>query len=192
MAEPSQYDGPATLTLLGSDHAGDVVTAKEGKLLFAPRDPDYLFTAGQTGELGVGDERGMMLVPVRVVETGLRLVLEAVGEARATQRREYVRVKQELPVEFDHESGTATGHTVDYSGGGFQVVFVSGELGIGDVADVVITLPDGDEVEAKAEILRRTPAGSFSCRFAEIRERQRDRLIREVFEAMRAQRAASR
>jgi PilZ domain len=190
MAEPSQFDGPATLTVVGSDHAGDVVTNAEGNLLFAPLEGDYLFTAGQTGELGVGDDRGMILVPVRIVETGPRLLLEAAGEARASQRREYVRVKNEVPVRFDHESGAASGYTVDYSGGGFQVVFVSGGLAVGDVADVVITLSEGVEVEAKAEILRETRTGSFSCRFAEIPERQRDRLIKEVFAAMREQRAA--
>jgi len=191
MGEISQFDSVATLTVLGTDHSGYVARDDEGRLLFTPATEDYLFAAGQSGELGIGDERGITLVPVRVVEIGTPLVLETAGDARADQRRQWVRVRQELPVRFEHEDDTVTGRTRDYSGGGFQVIFVNGALAVGDVAKTVITLPDGHEVTAKAEVIRETHVGSFSCRFTEIPESQRDRLIREVFAVMRAQRAAA-
>jgi c-di-GMP-binding flagellar brake protein YcgR len=150
--------------------------------------------------------------PVSIEFTNRRGVCRLLGRAKATvgdsalrvdstgvieliQRRDYVRVEAFVPVTYqpDGPGGwTATAHTLDVSGGGFQITEAEG-LRFGDMLRFTLELGEGENpLQAVAEAVREAGEGAFGMRFVEILERDRQRLVRWVFARERLARQIAR
>jgi hypothetical protein len=112
------------------------------------------------------------------------LRVNTTGTIELIQRRDYVRVEAFVPVTYqpDGPDGwTATAHTLDVSGGGFQIAEAEG-LRLGDMLRFRLDLGEGeDAVEAVSCAVREAAERTFGMRFVEILERDRQRLVRWVF-----------
>jgi c-di-GMP-binding flagellar brake protein YcgR len=154
----------------------------------------------------------LMDEPVSIEFTNRRGVCRLLGRAKATvgdsalrvdstgvieliQRRDYVRVEAFVPVTYqpDGPGGwTATAHTLDVSGGGFQITEAEG-LRLGDMLRFTLELGEGENpLQAVAEAVREAGEGAFGMRFVEILERDRQRLVRWVFARERLARQIAR
>jgi hypothetical protein len=134
--------------------------------------------------------RGLVRAPGRagVDRKGPKaLLVSLVGEPELFQRREFVRAKSarrvkltllgtKLPVE---------GMTVDVSGGGLRVQALATKLPVGANVDVWLDLPE-EPLEAKAQVLRHQGLMAVVLRFTEIDENERQRVVRHVFDQLRA------
>ena len=141
--------------------------------------------------------RGVCRIPGQaepaVGESVLRV--EATGTIELIQRRDYVRVEAFVPVTY-HPDGpegwTATAHTLDVSGGGFQITDAEG-LRLRDIRRFTLDLGEGeDPVVAIAEAVREVDEQQFGLRFVEIPESERQRLVRWVFARERLARQIAR
>jgi c-di-GMP-binding flagellar brake protein YcgR len=126
---------------------------------------------------------------------GSALRVTATGTIELVQRRDYVRVEAFVPVSYqpDGPDGwTATAHTLDVSGGGFQVAEAEG-LRLGDMLRFTVELGEGEEpVQAVSSAVREAGDRVFGMRFVEILERDRQRLVRWVFARERLERQIAR
>jgi PilZ domain len=129
---------------------------------------------------------------------GSALRVNATGTIELIQRRDYVRVEAFVPVSYNPDGPdgwTATGHTLDVSGGGFQVTEAEG-LRLGDMLRFTLDLGEGeDPVAAVACAVREageSGEGTFGMRFVEIPERDRQRVVRWVFARERLARQIAR
>jgi hypothetical protein len=126
---------------------------------------------------------------------GAALRVHATGTIELIQRRDYVRVEAFVPVSYqpDGPDGwTATAHTLDVSGGGFQIAEADG-LRLGDMLRFTLDLGEGEEpVEAVSSAVREAGERVFGMRFVEISERDRQRLVRWVFARERLARQIAR
>ena len=126
---------------------------------------------------------------------GSALRVDSTGVIELIQRRDYVRVEAFVPVTY-HPDGpdgwTATAHTLDVSGGGFQVAEAEG-LRLGDMRRFTLELGEGeDPLQSVAEAVREAGEGCYGMRFVEILERDRQRLVRWVFARERLARQIAR
>ena len=123
------------------------------------------------------------------------LRIEPTGTIELIQRRDYVRVEAFVPVTYrpDGSDGwTATAHTTDVSGGGFQIADAEG-LRLGDMRRFTLELGEGeDDVQAVAVAVRDAGDDAFGMRFVDIFERDRQRLVRWVFARERLARQIAR
>ncbi len=123
------------------------------------------------------------------------LRVASTGAIELIQRRDYVRVEAFVPVTYrpdGPEGWTATAHTLDVSGGGFQIADAEG-LRLGDMRRFTLDLGEGeDPIEAVATAVREVREESFGMRFAEIPESERQRLVRWVFARERLARQIAR
>ncbi len=126
---------------------------------------------------------------------GPALRVNATGTIELLQRRDYVRVEAFVPVTYNPDGPdgwTATAHTLDVSGGGFQIAGAEG-LRLGDMMRFTLELGEGeDDVDAVATAVREAGEGAFGMRFVEIVERDRQRLVRWVFARERLARQIAR
>jgi hypothetical protein len=123
------------------------------------------------------------------------LRVQPTGTIELIQRRDYVRVEAFVPVTYlpDGPDGwTATAHTLDVSGGGFQITDAEG-LRLRDIRRFTLELGEGEEpVAAVAEAVREVDDETFGLRFVEIPEIERQRLVRWVFARERLARQIAR
>jgi hypothetical protein len=123
------------------------------------------------------------------------LRVEPTGTIELIQRRDYVRVEAFVPVTYlpDGPDGwTATAHTLDVSGGGFQITVAEG-LRLRDIRRFTLELGEGEEpLSAVAEAVRDVGDQTFGLRFVEIPETERQRLVRWVFARERLARQIAR
>jgi hypothetical protein len=142
------------------------------------------------GELSWACGHGRVRLPVVVsIEEGWDLVLSPTGALRVEQRREHVRVDQHLPVSVHRRHGeTLKARALDYSGGGLRLELSDGgdDLELGETVELSVKLHDFSNVAGKAAVVRAPGPGVCACAFIQIREPQRERLVRHVFGAMRA------
>jgi hypothetical protein len=126
---------------------------------------------------------------------GTALRVNATGTIELIQRRDYVRVEAFVPVSYqpDGPDGwTASAHTLDVSGGGFQVAEAEG-LRLGDMLRFTLELGEGEEpVQVVSCAVREAGERTFGMRFVEILERDRQRLVRWVFARERLARQIAR
>jgi hypothetical protein len=131
----------------------------------------------------------------RPVPGGSGLRVNATGTIELIQRRDYVRVEAYVPVTYqpDGPDGwTASAHTLDVSGGGFQITDAEG-LRIGDIRSFTLELGEGeDPLVAVAEPVREVDDQTFGLRFVEIPEPEQQRLVRWVFARERLARQIAR
>jgi hypothetical protein len=125
--------------------------------------------------------------------SGLRV--NATGTIELIQRRDYVRVEAFVPVSYQPDGGdgwTASAHTVDVSGGGFQIAEAEG-LRLGDMLRFTLEIGEGEEpVQAVSSAVREAGDRVFGMRFVEILEHDRQRLVRWVFARERLARQIAR
>ncbi len=116
------------------------------------------------------------------------------------QRREFVRVKINIPLEcepLEPNCREATecihGHIVNLSGGGVRIITwcspVTYNFDIGSELELKFKLPDGTEIQAKAVIIhlsrKETEKGEcfgVSVKFTEIDHKKQDDIIKYVLE----------
>ena len=125
--------------------------------------------------------------------SGLRV--EATGVVELIQRRDFVRVDAHIPVVYQPlgpEGWTVTAYTLEVSGGGFRMAQAE-SLRLGDMMSFTLELGEGsDPLTVVAEVVREAEPGEFGLRFVEILERERQRLVRWVFERERLARQIAR
>jgi c-di-GMP-binding flagellar brake protein YcgR len=159
-------------------------------------DPRELL-AGRTVSLEFTNRRGVCRIPGSAESAAGESVLHvtATGTVELVQRRDFVRVEAFVPVSYkpDGPDGwTATGHTLDVSGGGFQLAAAEG-LRLGDMRRFTLELGEGeDDLSAVAQAVRGSGDVAFGMRFVEILERDRQRLVRWVFARERLARQIAR
>jgi c-di-GMP-binding flagellar brake protein YcgR len=143
------------------------------------------------------NERGVcrILGTAQAAAGGSALRVDATGTIELVQRRDYVRVEAFVPVTYQPAGPggwTAVAHTLDVSGGGFQIAEAEA-LRLGDMMRFTLELGEGeDPLQAVATAVREAGEGKFGMRFVEILERERQRLVRWVFARERLARQIAR
>lgn len=133
-------------------------------------------------------------VVARLAEPLAVLVVETPRAVSRIERRKWVRLAVELPLQFQVgplDGEWARGRTVDLSGGG--VLFRTDEdwLGAGTIITLRLGLPERETVTCSARVievnnLRRGPLPyEVRCAFQDIREGHRDRIIGYIFACQR-------
>lgn len=120
---------------------------------------------------------------LRHVDRGIAsLVVEPVGEPTVIQRRDYIRVDVMLTIHVaTHLGQEARGTTTDLSGGGMRAIVPIG-LSDGQTVDVTIVLPEGEgEIPCRAHSIRKLAEDTYAFGFSQIKETDRERVIRFVF-----------
>ena len=114
------------------------------------------------------------------------------GDAEVMQRRSFVRVTTPQAVTLAADDGSHRVHTVDLSGGGMLLAGAD-ELEPEQTVRFTMALGDGHPpVEGEARVVRIREDGKRALVFHQVDERDRQRLIRFVFECMRTARARTR
>jgi c-di-GMP-binding flagellar brake protein YcgR len=166
------------------------------RLDHADSDPVALL-ADQAVSLEFTNGRGVCRIvgTARAAAGDSALRVDATGTIELIQRRDYVRVEAYVPATYQPagpDGWTATAHTLDVSGGGFQLAEAEG-LRHGDMMRFTLELGEGEEpLHAVAEAVREAGDGTFGMRFVEILERDRQRLVRWVFARERLARQIAR
>jgi c-di-GMP-binding flagellar brake protein YcgR len=142
------------------------------------------------------DAQRALPAEVTDVEQGpvIRWRMRATGPAEASQRRKAVRGRVALPVTVEYGSVELNGETVDLSEAGLRAEFegLGAPPEAGAKLDLFFKLEDGP-VKTKAEVVRTQARGArwvMSIRFANIQEKDQDRVRRRVFQALREERAS--
>jgi PilZ domain len=195
--------GEATVTLVGRDISvssrvevvgGGVMSVRPSVGSFVDQ---VVVKSGDRVEVfwkGPSDTRSL---PAEVldVEAGafVRWRLQITGPAEVTQRRTAVRGRVKVEVEAGVANIELKGETIDLSENGLRATFdgfgLEPEPGQG--LDLVISLEDG-ELRTRAQVVRiqaRGAAWLMSLQFVNIEDRERDRIRRRVFQALREERA---
>jgi hypothetical protein len=139
--------------------------------------------------------RGMVKVRGQAVLQERDLVrFNAVGDPEVLQRRDYVRVRapQVVTLTADLVGEPLSTYAVDLSGGGMLLTAAQG-LKPGAQVRFGIDLKDGEApIEGSGRVVRISDDGELALVFEQISTVERQRLIRFVFECMRAARAKTR
>lgn len=141
---------------------------------------------------GVVRVRGVVSEFVRIPIPALLIVVD--GEPEIHQRRNYVRASANLTVEarplrkreIDPEPVVVSGATFDMSGGGMRVRLRHYEGEIGDQLEIEVTLPDETVIEILGTVTRRPLPDVYCVQFDRIEKRAQERIVRLVFERLRA------
>ena len=141
------------------------------------------------------DAQRAMPAEVTDVEQGaiIRWRMRATGPAEPSQRRKAVRGRVTVPVTAEYGSIELRGETVDLSEAGLRAEFegMGAPPESGARVDLLVSLEDG-LFKTKAEVVRTQARGArwvMSIRFANIQEKDQDRVRRRVFQALREERA---
>ncbi len=152
---------------------------------------------GVSARLTFANERGLHRLPVAVLGTqrGGIIELTLLAEPEVDQRREHVRVSAPIVgvVEpADHAWPALHTYTLDVSGAGVLIAG-AGPVEVGDAVAVTLRIPGASEpLTALSHIVRKDPDGHVAVAFDELDPRERERLVRFVFERQRLERQAAR
>jgi hypothetical protein len=139
--------------------------------------------------------RGVIRLHGQAVFQDASLVrFRADGDPEIIQRRQFVRVhaSREVTVDSAPLHAPRATQTVDLSGGGMLLSGAS-HLSIGDLVRFEVRFGESESpAEGVARVVRIDGNGRRGLRFEAIDEEDRQRLIRYVFEIMRATRAKTR
>ena len=132
---------------------------------------------------------------VATVERGAapRWHLKVVGPTEAIQRREAVRARITLPLTVGVNGVDLEGNILDLSEGGVRALLEPyGDTPLpGTTVSMTVHLEEGP-ITARAEVVRQQTVDArwaLSLRFADLPEKEQDRLRRRVFRAIREERA---
>jgi c-di-GMP-binding flagellar brake protein YcgR len=141
------------------------------------------------------DTQRAMPAEVTEVEHGavIRWRMKITGPAETSQRRKAVRGRVTVPVEAEYGTIDLKGETVDLSEAGLRAEFEGfGALPeAGSKLLLTVRLEEG-AIKTQAEVVRTQARGArwvMSIRFANIQEKDQDRVRRRVFQALREERA---
>jgi hypothetical protein len=140
--------------------------------------------------LGMVQTQGVILAADR----GGLIELAITDEFQVDQRREHVRVSAALPGVVAPRSELHPPlhtFTLDVSGGGLLVAG-AGPADVGTPVTVTVKLTDRDPLRADARIARRTDGGHVGLVWDGIALREREALVRWIFERQRLERAAAK
>jgi hypothetical protein len=180
----------------GASLDGRVKDAGKSTLLLRVDGDVAELAAGNAVSIEFANRRGICRMPGTAHPAGGSSVrIDATGKVELIQRRDYVRVEAFVPVAFQPigpQGWTVTAHTLDVSGGGFQIAEAEG-LKLDDMMSFRLDLGDGeDPLTAVALAVRETGEGGFGMKFVELLESERSRLIRWVFARERLARQIGR
>jgi c-di-GMP-binding flagellar brake protein YcgR len=196
-----QTEAEVTLTGRGISVSSRVEVVHDGYIAVRPSVGEFVeqvvVKVGDAVELfwKTSDAQRSLPAEVTEVEQGaiVRWRMRATGPAEASQRRKAVRGRVTVPVTAEYGAIDLTGATVDLSEAGLRAEFEG--LGVppeaGAKLDLTIALEDGT-FKTKAEVVRTQTRGArwvMSIRFANIQEKDQDRVRRRVFQALREERA---
>ena len=115
------------------------------------------------------------------------------GDPEVMQRRDFVRVLTPHPVTVEsEEDGRRRVHTIDLSGGGMLLADDETLAMHQTIRFAITTITTELPIEGIARVVRIHEDGKRALMFEQIAEHDRQRLIRFVFERMRAARARTR
>ena len=198
----------ATVIPHPSGHRGTLWTAAGDELpvqTYEHDDEVVLVVLTEVEQPPVGEEsdatleytsvRGIIRLHGEAVFRDASLVhFRADGDPEVIQRRQFVRVHASREVTIDSPPLYAprASHTVDISGGG-MLLSDAHHLRIGDIVRFEFRFGENEPpAEGVARVVRIDSGGRRGLRFESINEEDRQRLIRYVFELMRAARAKTR
>ncbi len=152
---------------------------------------------GCAATLAYATPRGLHHVAAAVLgaQRGGVLELTVLAEPEIDQRRDHVRVCAPIPglvAPSDGHRPPLHTYTIDVSGAGVLVAG-AGPVQVGDAVAVTLKLPGGEPpLVARSHIVRVDPDGRAAVAFDELDARERERLVRFVFERQRLLRRAAR
>lgn len=191
--------GPGRLTLpdMGALAARVRITDDGRATALLLNNPSRPLLGGATVTLDLPTPRGLLHVAAHVAEApvGVEVELDLHGEPELIQRRENVRVAAFVPVLID---GVPPGcaavdtRTLDIGGGGALVAHL-GRFEIGSQVEVTLhCADDAAPITSRAIVVRDAGQGRRGLRFEGMAGKERDRLVRFVFERERLARAITR
>lgn len=142
---------------------------------------------------GVVRVRGVVSEFLRIPIPALLVIVD--GEPEIHQRRNYVRASANLTVVATPDRARKTdeeklpsfkGTTFDMSGGGMRVRLQGYEADLNDRIKFDITMPDESVIQAAGRVTRRPLPDVYCVQFDEIDKRSQERVVRLVFERLRA------
>lgn len=189
-------EGQGTLTTPGGGRL-PVRTFKRGSdvvlVVLDESAPERADDRMEAAELEYSSVRGVVRLHGQAIFEGRTLIrFEPRSGADVTQRRAFVRVRAPQGVTLDVGQGEQHVQTLDLSGGG---MLLTGDHALepDQVVRFTIGLADGlAPVEGVARVVRVEDPRQCALAFEQISESDRDRLIRFVFDCMRATRARTR
>jgi len=176
--------GEKVISINAPYYQGQVIPLREGtpvEVVFWDKVSAYMFKA---------------LIMQRIAVPVPLFILELPDQTERIQRRNFVRVEAFYPIVFrtvtrDGLSDPKQGHLLDLSGGGlrFQTAV---KLQNGDLLDMRLELPM-ETIHSSGRVCRVEPIEdtdryAISVTFNDITERERDRVVRCVFELQRVMR----
>jgi c-di-GMP-binding flagellar brake protein YcgR len=200
-APVEQSEAEVTLTGRGISVSSRVEVVHDGYIAVRPSVGEFVdqvvVKVGDVVEVFWKTEDAQRTLPAEITEVEqaavIRWRMRVTGPAEASQRRKAVRGRVTVPVTAAYGSIELKGETIDLSEAGLRAEFeglgAPPEAGAG--LTLVIALEDG-VFRVKAEVVRTQARGArwvISIRFANIQEKDQDRIRRRVFQALREERA---
>jgi c-di-GMP-binding flagellar brake protein YcgR len=196
-----QTEAEVTLTGRGISVSSRVEVVHEGFIALRPSVGEFVeqvvVKVGDVVEVFWKTEDAQRAIPAEVTEVEhgavVRWRLRFTGPAEASQRRKAVRGRVAVPVMAEYGSIDLKGESIDLSEAGLRAEFegLGAPPEAGAKLDLAIQLEDGG-IKTKAEVVRTQARGArwvMSIRFANIQEKDQDRVRRRVFQALREERA---
>lgn len=192
-------NGPGRLTL--PDDLGElparVRISDDGRATALLLNHGHALESGSTVTLDLPTPRGLLHVDAQVTEAGADQVVELdfAGEPELIQRRDNVRVAAFVPILIEGPPPGAPPidtRTLDIGGGGALVAHL-GRFDIGQVVNVTMHYSDAAApISTQATVVRDAGENRRGLRFEGMGAKDRDRLVRFVFERERMARAILR
>jgi PilZ domain len=196
-----ETEAEVTLTGRGISVSSRVETVHDGVIAVRPSVGDFYEQAvvrvGDPVEVFWRNEDSQRALPAEVtaVEQGavIRWRMRITGPAETSQRRKAVRGRIAVPIVAEYGSVELRGETMDISEAGLRAEFqgLGAPPEAGARLALVVHLEDG-VIKTRAEVVRTQARGAhwvMSIRFADIQEKDQDRVRRRVFQALREERA---
>jgi c-di-GMP-binding flagellar brake protein YcgR len=196
-----QTEAEVTLTARGIAVSSRVEVVHDGFISVRPSVGEFVeqvvVRAGDVVEVFWKTSDGQRALPAEVTEVEhgavVRWRMRITGPAEESQRRKAVRGRVNVPVTAGYGAVDLKGQTADLSEAGLRAEFEG--FGVppeaGTKLDLTVTLEDG-VIKTGAEVVRTQTRGArwvMSIRFADIPEKDQDRVRRRVFQALREERA---
>jgi hypothetical protein len=196
-----QTEAEVTLIGRGVSVSSRVEVVQDGFISVRPSVGEFVdqvvVRVGDAVELFWRGEDTQRALPAEVteVEQGavVRWRMRSTGPAETSQRRKAVRGRIAVPVEAEYGAIDLKGTTMDISEAGLRAEFEG--LGAPPEAGAKLALTvhlDDGVIKTRAEVVRTQARGArwvISIRFADIQEKDQDRVRRRVFQALREERA---
>jgi len=152
-------------------------------------------TVGSDIQFDIATKRGLLHVDGQVVEASSSEVLElGLTHSELIQRREYARVDAflEVVVTSNEAAVTVPAAVVNISASGAVVSRLS-MLSVGDEAELELRLAPADPpIKIIARVVRESDEQFRALHFEQIAERDRERIVRFVFDRQRLERRHGR